>query len=407
MTAHTQTTACAATCGVSATMTRSTWSWSGAAPAAPLLSSGSPGPAGGSWRWTPGRSGIRTATGSATRPAPTICTGPNPASSPAPTRCRSARTTPAVASAARWCTTPATRRAVTPATARRIRVTASAPTGRWRTRISSPTTRRSRGSSRSPARTGRGATRTPIRTVRTPWAATARSSSAVPSNSASRRFPDGLCNDFDQVGRYLMVQGAPQTAGRFDAEIRMYKAPPPEVSTEEIYEADPAKPYRRGFSVQTVSPLPITWAEHVAAQGHWGANLREYMSDYVHWATLGALCEFLPRPGNRVTLAEETDRNGMPVARFSYSQCDIDRLLVDAARKVMEVILRAAGADEVITIKRYAHLVGGARMAADERHGVVDRNCRTFAVPNLYITDGSVLPTQGSATPALTIMSVA
>ena len=31
------------------------------------------------------------------------------------------------------------------------------------------------------------------------------------------------------------------------------------------------KPYKRGFSIQTVSPLPITWAEHVAAQGHWGA----------------------------------------------------------------------------------------------------------------------------------------
>jgi choline dehydrogenase-like flavoprotein len=38
---------------------------------------------------------------------------------------------------------------------------------------------------------------------------------------------------------------------------------------------------------------------------------------------------------------------------------------------------------------------------------VVDRNCRSFAVPNLYLTDGSVLPTQGSANPALTIMAVA
>ena len=66
-------------------------------------------------------------------------------------------------------------------------------------------------------------------------------------NSASRRFPAGLCNDFDQVGRYLMVQGAPQTAGRFDAEVRMYKAPPPEVSTEEFYETDPARGAKRGF----------------------------------------------------------------------------------------------------------------------------------------------------------------
>ena len=226
-------------------------------------------------------------------------------------------------------------------------------------------------------------------------------------NSASRRFPDGLCNDFDQVGRYLMVQGAPQTAGRFDAEIRMYKSPPPEVSSEEFYETDPAKDYKRGFSIQTVSPLPITWAEHVAAQGHWGGSLREYMTDYVHWCCLGALCEFLPLPQNRVTLAQEKDRYGLPVAHFSYSQCDNDRALMRAARSVMEDLLHAAGANEVITINRYAHLVGGARMAADEQHGVVNADCRSFAVPNLYIADGSTLPTQGSANPALTIMAVA
>ncbi len=226
-------------------------------------------------------------------------------------------------------------------------------------------------------------------------------------NSTSARFPDGLCNDFDQVGRYLMVQGAPQTAGRFDGEVRMWKGPPPEVSTEDFYETDPTKPYKRGFSIQTVSPLPITWAEHVMAQGHWGADLRHYMSDYVHWACLGALCEFLPQPENRVTLAKERDRHGMPIARFDYTQCDNDKALVKAATKVMEEILKGAGADEVITIDRYAHLVGGARMAATEEEGVVDADCRSFAVPNLLITDGSVLPTQGSANPALTIMAVA
>jgi choline dehydrogenase-like flavoprotein len=226
-------------------------------------------------------------------------------------------------------------------------------------------------------------------------------------NSVSHRFPEGLCNDHDQVGRYVMVQGAPQTSGRFTDEVRMYKAPPPEVTSEAFYETDPSKPYRRGFAIQNVSPLPITHAEHVAAQGHWGAALREYMSDYVHWATLGSLCEFLPLPENRVTLADETDRHGLPVARFDYSQCDNDRMLVGAARTVMEDILRAAGADEVMTIDRYAHLVGGCRMAAGARDGVVDASLRSFAVPNLYITDGSVLPTQGSANPALTIMALA
>jgi len=165
--------------------------------------------------------------------------------------------------------------------------------------------------------------------------------------SASARYPDGVGNEYDHLGRYLMVQGAPQVAGRFDDEIRMYKAPPPEVSSEQFYETDPAKPYTRGFSIQTVSPLPITWAEHVAAQGYWGQTLREYMRDYTHWATLGALCELLPQPGNRVTLADETDRHGLRVAHFSYTQCDDDKQLISAAADVMGDLLRVAGAEEV------------------------------------------------------------
>jgi choline dehydrogenase-like flavoprotein len=226
-------------------------------------------------------------------------------------------------------------------------------------------------------------------------------------NSASSRFPNGLCNDHDLAGRYLMVQGAAQTAGRFAEEVRMYKAPPPEVSTEQYYETDPSKPYKRGFSIQTVSPLPITWSEHIVAQGRWGEVLREYMRDYVHWASFGALCEFLPQADNRVTLAEEKDRHGLPVAKFTYSQCENDRMLMKASTSVMVDILEAAGAEETVTIKRYAHLMGGARMAGSERDGVVDADLRTFAVPNLYICDGSVTPTQGSANPALTIMALA
>lgn len=226
-------------------------------------------------------------------------------------------------------------------------------------------------------------------------------------NSSSARFPNGLCNNEDQVGRYIMVQGAPQTGGRFSEEVRMYKAPPPEVSTEAFYETDPTKSYRRGYSIQTVSPLPVTWAEHVAAEGHWGHVLREYVRDYVHWAVLGALCELLPQPDNRVTLADETDRHGLPVAHFSYTQCENDKELIKAATATMTDILQAAGAQDTVTIKRYAHLVGGCRMATDPANGVVDANLRTFAVDNLYLVDGSVLPTQGSANPALTIMSLA
>jgi choline dehydrogenase-like flavoprotein len=187
----------------------------------------------------------------------------------------------------------------------------------------------------------------------------------------------------------------------------MYKAPPPEVSSEDFYETDPARGFARGFSIQTVSPLPIGWAEHVLADGHRGAALREYMRDYNHWAVLGSLCELLPLPDNRVTLADENDKFGMPIARFDYTQCDNDRANIAFAKKTMHAIWKTAGAQDVLTIDRYAHLVGGCRMGADHESSVIDSDHRVWGIPNLFVCDGSVMPTQGSANPALTIMALA
>ncbi|HEY8451026.1 MAG: GMC family oxidoreductase [Micromonosporaceae bacterium] len=226
-------------------------------------------------------------------------------------------------------------------------------------------------------------------------------------NSATRGFPHGLCNNEDLVGRYVMVQGASQTAGRWPEELRMYKAPPPEVSSEQFYETDPGRGFARGFSIQTVGPLPIAWAEHVLADGHWGRALREYMRDYNHWAAIGVLNELLPQPDNRVTLADEVDEYGLPVARFDYTLCDNDKRNMAYSTRVITDILRAGCAQDVLTIQRYAHLIGGARMGSSPQTSVVDANQRAWAVPNLFIADGSVLPTQGAANPALTIMALA
>jgi choline dehydrogenase-like flavoprotein len=226
-------------------------------------------------------------------------------------------------------------------------------------------------------------------------------------NSTSRRFPHGLGNAADQVGRYVMVQGAPQVAGRFPEEMRMYKAPPPEISSEQFYETDAVRGFARGFSIQTVGPLPIEWAQHVLADGHWGLALREYMRDYNHWYTLGILSELLPQRENRVTLDPEVrDQRGLPVARMDYTQCDNDRKNIAYAKQTLHDIFEAAEAQDVLVIDRYAHLVGGCRMGVDPEQSVVDSDHRVWGVPNLFIADGSVMPTQGSANPALTIMAL-
>ncbi len=224
--------------------------------------------------------------------------------------------------------------------------------------------------------------------------------------SAQRGFPHGLCNNEDQVGRYVMVQGAPQVAGRFPDEIRMWKAPPPEVSSEQFYETDSTRGFARGFSIQTVSPLPIAWAEHVLAEGHWGASLREYMRDYNHWAVAGVLNELLPLAENRVTLSDDKDPLGLQIARMDYTQCENDRKNIAYSTQLLQELWKEAGAQDTLAIDRYAHLIGGCRMGTAPENSVCDQDQRAWAVSNLYLADGSVCPTQGSANPALTIMAL-
>ncbi|MGN6699635.1 MAG: GMC family oxidoreductase [Thermomicrobiales bacterium] len=227
-------------------------------------------------------------------------------------------------------------------------------------------------------------------------------------NSACPGFEQGLANSSGTVGKYLMAQAGNVVLGRFPDPIRMYKAPPAHALTEEFYETDPRRDFVRGFAVQTVGPLPIAFAKQMAvAKGAWGWGMRQVMMDYNHWAALGVLGEILPWADNRVELADETDRFGLPVAKVTFNLHDNDKKLIAFGRQKVEEIMWAAGAEEVVQEARYAHLVGAARMGSDPRESVVDGFGRTHDIANLFICDGSILPTQGSANPGLTIQALA
>jgi choline dehydrogenase-like flavoprotein len=188
----------------------------------------------------------------------------------------------------------------------------------------------------------------------------------------------------------------------------MYKAPPAHALTEEFYETDPRRGFARGFAIQTVGPLPIAFAKQMmVAKGAWGWGMRRVMMDYNHWAALGVLGEILPWEDNRVELADETDQHGLRVAKVTFSLHDNDRKIANFGVAKTTEILYAAGAQEVVEEPRYAHLVGGARMGNDPLSSVTDSFGRTHDIPNLFICDGSLLPTQGSANPGLTIQALA
>jgi choline dehydrogenase-like flavoprotein len=227
-------------------------------------------------------------------------------------------------------------------------------------------------------------------------------------NSACPGFENGLANSSDAVGRYLMAQAGNVVLGRFEELVRMYKAPPAHALTEEFYETDAKRGFARGFAIQTVGPLPIAFARQMmTAKGAWGWGLRSVMMDYNHWAAFGFLGEILPHAENRVQLAQGKDRFGIPVAKVTFNLGDNDKKLIEYGKNKTMEVMWAAGAKEVVQEARYAHLVGAARMGGDPKTSVVDQFGRTHDIANLFICDGSIMPTQGSANPGLTIMALA
>ena len=227
-------------------------------------------------------------------------------------------------------------------------------------------------------------------------------------NSACEGHEKGLANSSDTVGRYLMAQIGNVVLGRFEEPVRMYKAPPAHALTEEFYETDPKRDFARGFAIQTVGPLPIAFAKQMmAARGSWGWGMRRVMMDYNHWSAFGLLGEILPWADNRVTLSEEKDQFGLRVAHVNFDLHENDEKLRDFGKKKTEEVMWAAGAQEVVQEARFAHLVGAARMGNDPATSVVDAFGRTHDIANLFVCDGSILPTQGSANPGLTIQALA
>ena len=227
-------------------------------------------------------------------------------------------------------------------------------------------------------------------------------------NSAGGRFKQGLANSSGLVGRYLMTQPNQAVFGRVEDEIRSYKGPPSLAITEH-WNYDDDKDFHGGYCWMGQGPLPIEWMKTVTgARRIWGEELRTTMMDYNHQVGVKMVGECMPREDNRVELADETDQYGLPISKITFGWSDNDHALIDHGLDQMEQSLAAAGVTDLFRQSQDAnHLGGTARMGADRRTSVVDADCRSWDVPNLFVCDGSVFPTVGGVNPALTIQALA
>lgn len=125
-----------------------------------------------------------------------------------------------------------------------------------------------------------------------------------------------------------------------------------------------------------------------------------------HLTGLLVMAEDQPRSENRVTIDEaKTDRFGLPQLLVTHTYTERDLAARDALLQKAKAVLKETGAwfCYLHKIKTFSHAVGTVRMGEDEQTSALDANCRFRGLENLYVLDGSFMPTSGGLNPSLTI----
>ena len=218
-----------------------------------------------------------------------------------------------------------------------------------------------------------------------------------------------LANSSGQVGRNFMAHTGVQVWGRFDEDVRPYKGIPGSLISEDThrpqsrFDAD----FAGGYLLQSIGVMPVTYASQVArGRGAWGEELREHMRGYNHTAGINILGDCLPYEHNYMELSDELDARGLPKPRVHFTNGENERRMNLHAEKLMREIWTTAGAREMWTFQRSAHIIGTCRAGTNADDAVVNPAGRSFDVPNLYISDNSTFPSALSVNPALTIMAL-
>ena len=114
-----------------------------------------------------------------------------------------------------------------------------------------------------------------------------------------------------------------------------------------------------------------------------------------------SIIEDLPYYDNSISLESKTN---IPVINFKLNP--YEKNIIKVSRTLIKDIFKDVGVTIIKQAednKRLAHVCGTCRSGNDPEKSVVDANCKSHDIDNLYISDASIFPTSGGTNPALTI----
>ena len=246
--------------------------------------------------------------------------------------------------------------------------------------------------------------------------ASAMASSAILMQSKSERFPNGLGNDSDQLGRNIMDhQLGVGASGSFDGfEDKYYKGRKPNgvyIPRFRNLDTNTKKDYLRGFGYQGGASRG-NWEEAIAEHA-FGKDLKEAVLKPGGW-TMGIMGfgEVLPYEENRFTLDyDNLDEWGLPTLTFDAEFKDNEWKMREDMKAQAVAMLEQAGFKNVNAYDNPGalglgiHEMGTARMGRDPKTSVLNGYNQVHACPNVFVTDGSFMTSASCVNPSLTYMA--
>ncbi len=235
--------------------------------------------------------------------------------------------------------------------------------------------------------------------------------------SKSARFPEGLANSSDVVGRYLMLGNGANASALFEHPLNDYKGVVTGAGIVDFVATDPKRGYYGGGRMTARGfDTPISYGLRGLQPGsaRWGTLYKKALQEEAnHKMSVACFVTQLPLATNRVDLDPDVkDEWGLPAMRITSTSHPDDFKNMEFFRQRSIEILEAAGAKKVWSSppndsRGGAHNRGTCRMGNDPTTSVVNKFHRAHDVPNLFIVDGSNLVTGGRNHPTMTIQALA
>ncbi|MDZ7361947.1 MAG: GMC family oxidoreductase [candidate division KSB1 bacterium] len=206
------------------------------------------------------------------------------------------------------------------------------------------------------------------------------------------------------IGRYLMRHCNAIVFGFFPRPPNPARQFHKQVGIHDFYFGHPSikNPKGKLGSMQQLQTPPVG-----LVQAHLPKPFGQLLSPAVeHLTGLLVMAEDQPQHSNHVAIdRSQSDRFGLPQLTITHHYTKRDLAACGALIKKAKQILRRAGAIffYVHHIKTFSHAVGTVRMGKDPNTSALDEFCQFRGVDNLYVVDGSFMPTSAGLNPSLTI----